>query len=59
MNYYRKTELFPIDENETEIIHILDNKNDKTEKSDTISCVNKLQNDENNEKIDLNIIKIV
>jgi hypothetical protein len=59
MNYCRKTELFPKDESETEIIHIHDIKNDKTEKSKTISDINKTQNDENYEKIDLNLIKIV
>jgi hypothetical protein len=59
MNYCRKTELFPKDESETEIIHIHDIKNDKTEKSETISGINKTQNGENYEKIDLNLIKIV
>ena len=59
MNYCRKTELFPKDESETEIIPISDMKNDKTEKIENISDVNKVQNDENNEKVDLNLIKIV
>jgi hypothetical protein len=51
MNYCRKTELFPKDESETEIIHIHDIKNDETEKSETISDVNKTQTDENIEKL--------
>jgi hypothetical protein len=38
MNYCRKTELFPKDESEAEIIHILDIKNDEIKKSNHIRC---------------------